>query len=139
MAQPAFRSRHPSHPQRELLVGVRGALFRLHKTLVDAERAAWERMQGPMSPNQFLGALLEDPALAWLRPFSGLIVRIDDALHSRDTPLSPDAARAFVAEVDALVRPDRGDRLRELRESDPVVHAAHTDLAGRLAAGDPPG
>ena len=66
------RDRSPD-PVRDHLKEVRRGLLRLHKALIDAERAVWERETGPVSNGRFLQALIEDPFFAWLRPFSGLI------------------------------------------------------------------
>ena len=66
---------------RHLLVELRTALLHLHKTLLEWERAAYERIHGRASPNNLLTALMNDPQFAWLRPLSELIVRIDESLE----------------------------------------------------------
>jgi hypothetical protein len=65
---------------RQLLVDLRQALLHLHKTLLDWERAAYERIHGRTSPGSLLTALMSDAQFAWLRPLSELIVRIDESL-----------------------------------------------------------
>ena len=62
----------------------RDLLLKLHKTLVDHERAIWEGINGPTSAGQFLNVLLEDPDFSWLRKFSTLIVDIDEMFAQRD-------------------------------------------------------
>src|SRR5688500_1018867 len=62
----------------------RNLLLKLHKNLVDHERALWEGMNGPATAGAFLNALLEDPELSWLRKFSTLIVDIDEMFAQRD-------------------------------------------------------
>jgi|SRR5688500_12272847 len=62
----------------------RNLLLKLHKTLVDHERALWEGMNGPATAGAFLNALLEDPELSWLRKFSTLIVDIDEMFAQKD-------------------------------------------------------
>jgi hypothetical protein len=66
---------------RQLLTDLRRSLLHLHKTLLDWERAAYERIHGRTSPGNLLTALMSDPQFAWLRPLSELIVRIDESLE----------------------------------------------------------
>ena len=66
--------------ERQLLADLRRALLHLHKTLLDWERADYEMTHGRMEPMQALQLIYNDPQFAWLRPMSGLIVRIDEAL-----------------------------------------------------------
>ena len=68
----------------ELLRSSRDLLLKLHKTLLDHERRIYEGINGPTSPGQFLGILLEDPDFAWLRRFSTLIVEIDEMFAQKD-------------------------------------------------------
>lgn len=62
----------------------RNLLLQLHKQLVDFEREGYEMLNGPVTPGQFLGLLLEDPAFAWLKEFSNLIVVIDEMFAQKD-------------------------------------------------------
>lgn len=59
-------------------------LLKLHKTLLDHERAIYEGINGPLSAGQFLNVLLEDKDFAWLRKFSTLIVEIDEMFAQKD-------------------------------------------------------
>ena len=68
----------------ERLRGARDLLLKLHKNLVDHERAIWEGINGPASSGQFLNLLLEDPDFRWLRKFSTLIVEIDEMFAQKD-------------------------------------------------------
>ena len=80
---------------RQLLFDLRKNLLHLHKTLLDWERSAYERVHGRASASELLKVIVEDPQFAWLRPISELIVRIDEAVETEDGEHS--------AEVDALV------------------------------------
>src|SRR6187399_2235235 len=71
----------------KLLNDLRQGLLRLHKTLLDWERAGYERIHGRQSSNDLLNALLNDPQFAWLRPISQLIVRIDELLADKTPPM----------------------------------------------------
>ena len=68
----------------ELLRSSRNLLLKLHKTLLDHERAIYEGINGPLNAGQFLRVLLEDPEFAWLRKFSTLIVEIDEMFAQKD-------------------------------------------------------
>jgi hypothetical protein len=67
---------------RQFLVGIRRALLRLHKTLLDWERVAYERLNGRTTPSELLKAITTDAQFAWLRPLSELIIRIDVMLDA---------------------------------------------------------
>ena len=66
---------------RRLLVDLRRALLHLHKTLLEWERTAYERVHGRTSPAELLEAIVTDPQFSWLRPVSELIVRMDEGLE----------------------------------------------------------
>jgi hypothetical protein len=69
--------------QRQRLVALRDALLALHKTLIDSERIGYEQTFGPItSPANFLRLLTQDPWFTWLRPLSGFITTIDEALDA---------------------------------------------------------
>ena len=59
-------------------------LLRIHKLLIDIERENFEKQTGLLTSGQFLGLLLDDPDLQWLRKFSTLIVEIDEMLDLHD-------------------------------------------------------
>ena len=68
----------------ERLRDARNLLLKLHKNLVDHERAIWEGINGAVTSGQFLNVLLEDPDFGWLRKFSTLIVDIDEMFAQKD-------------------------------------------------------
>ena len=90
---------------RQLLFDLRKALLHLHKTLLDWERAAYERIHGRASASELLKVIVEDPQFAWLRPISELIVRIDETVDKEadDTPAD---VNALVARARAVVAAD---------------------------------
>jgi hypothetical protein len=81
---------------RQVLIDLRKALLNLHKTLLEWERTAYERIHGRTSPGSLLTALMTDPQFAWLRPLSELIVRIDESLEI-------DALEGPEVDVDAII------------------------------------
>ncbi len=131
MASRTPRPEIPPDPTRDRLKEVRLALLRLHKALIDAERGEIERRNGPMSSGHFLQMLIQDEAFAWLRPFSELIVQMDEAFATRE-PIAEENARAYVRQVVALLAPSH--RLDELRRREGTVLGAHEELTRRIAA-----
>ena len=135
MTPPLPRRDRSPDPVRDHLKEVRRGLLRLHKALIDAERAVWERDTGPVSNGRFLQALIEDPFFAWLRPFSGLIVEVDERLATGE-PLPHAEARSYVERIRALVRPtgDEAERYDRVRQRDAGVLLAHVELEARIDA-----
>src|SRR5436305_10317367 len=69
------------------LLEVASALREVHRTLVQAARAAYEREVGPAGgPGHMLRLLTEDPFFAWLHPMSELIVDLDSLLAQELLP-----------------------------------------------------
>ena len=115
-----------------LLTKIRGALLRLHKTLLDWERRHYERTHGRQSTTDLLNAFLQDAHFAWLRPMSQLIVRIDEMLEDPTPPTSAQA-HAVVAHLMALTSPNEtaeGDQRRydQALQENPETVFAHRDL-----------
>ena len=89
---------------RQLLFDLRKSLLHLHKTLLDWERAAYERVHGRASPGELLKVIVADPQFAWLRPISELIVRIDETVDLEDE--QPADIGALIARARAVVAAD---------------------------------
>jgi hypothetical protein len=87
---------------RARLQELRAALFRLHKTLLDSERLAYEAEFGRIRTNgQYLQLLINDSRFTWLQPYTSLVVRIDEALDSKE-PDALNAATEFWAQARGL-------------------------------------
>src|SRR5689334_16356224 len=92
-----------SDPARALLRDLRNALLRLHKTLLDNEKYEYEQVHAPIgSPGAYFQLVLNDPWFAWLRPMSGLVVRIDEALDAKE-PITDVEVRTLIEEVRTLI------------------------------------
>lgn len=128
----------PPNPARDRLADVRRALLRLHKALIDSERAVYEARHGALNSAEFLGALLQEEFFQWMRPFSQLIAAMDEAMFG-DEPVTVQGARDYVAQAHALVaEPADGGapetaRYAQVRDRDPAVLFAHTELLRRVA------
>jgi hypothetical protein len=119
-------------PERRLLTDLRKALIKLHKTLLDWERTAYDRLHGRTTGHPLLQAILTDPQFAWLRPLSELIVRIDETLDN-DVADIPGEADAIVAQARKLVSPvDQGEpyaeRYQAALQEYPDAVFAHRDV-----------
>jgi hypothetical protein len=119
-----------------VLKTLRLALLRLHKTLLDWERAAYERVNGRQSSNALLEALLKDPQFAWLRPLSQLVVRIDEMLED-DVPPCENDVEVVLAHARDLTRADETGNPYEQRyfaalQGNPDAVFAHRDVVALL-------
>jgi hypothetical protein len=119
--------------ERALLVELRRLLLQLHKTLIDWQRAEYETSHGRLQTTQLLSVLFNDPAFAWLRTMSGLIVRIDEALE----PKAEEAGTGpLVAQARELVAPEAGTpyalRYFAAMQELPDVVIAHSELVTLL-------
>jgi len=125
----------PVTPQspRERLQKLRNGLLHLHKSLLDSERAAYERdIQRIGSPGEFLNLLLNDPWFNWLRELSQFIVLVDETLDLENSPTEAEAVR-LIAQARELVSPaEEGNvfarRYWEAMQRDPSAVLAHRDM-----------
>ena len=124
-----------------LLNDLRVALLRLHKVLLEWERAGYERIHGRQSSHDLLQVLLSDPQFAWLRPMSQLIVRIDEMLAEKTPPMRNDV-EAVISEVRSLTSPNETGNTYERRydmalQEQPDAVFAHRDLIKLLKTPGP--
>ena len=119
---------------REQLTRVRTVLLRLHKTLLDFERANYERQQGRISNSyEFLQLVMSDPWFAWLRQLSELIVEMDELLAAREAP-SESTALALMEQSRILLTPaESGSEFQRkyfaAMQQAPDVVVAHSEFA----------
>ncbi len=74
-------------PIQQRLTELRDGLLRLHKTLLDSERACYERDIARIgSSGEFLKLVLYDPWFAWLHELSEFVVLIDETLDAEEPP-----------------------------------------------------
>ena len=119
----------------QLLEAARPAFLGLHATLLQAERRERERVSGPLPRGAWYAAVLEDEALAWLRPFGRFVAGLDAAMAEAvrtETPLTDEETAAFVRQARACLVP--GPRYLELLQAYPDVIIAHRDARRALAA-----
>lgn len=107
----------------------RQGLMRVHKSLIDAERIRYERTHGRIdSSGQLLQLVIGDPAFAWVRALSALIVRMD-ALVADPEPLTGQDVEVLLDQARRLLHPDPDgaefarEYARAMQESPDVVLA----------------
>ena len=119
---------------RPHLIALRNGLLRWHKSLLDAERAAYERDVARIeSSGQYLQLVLGDPWFAWLREISQLIVIVDETLARKKEPATPAEATCLIAKARELpvpseTGPEFARRYEEAMQRDPAVVLAHGEM-----------
>src|ERR1700739_996203 len=125
-------------PIQHRLTDLRNALLSLHKTLLESERASYERDIARIhSSTELLKLVLYDPWFAWLHELSQLVVLIDELLDAKE-PATPAAAKRLIAQARELVTAP-GNRVAfrkhylEALQRDPDVVMAHSQTMKVLA------
>jgi len=122
---------------RVQLVNVRTILLRLHKTLLEFERQAYERAH-PKIANSYalLNLVMNDPWFAWLRQLSELIVEMDELLAAKETPRE-NTGVALIRQAGILLTPaESGSEFQRkysaAMQQSPEVVLAHAEFAALL-------
>lgn len=86
---------------RANLTSLRAQALSLHKQMIDEARLRYEAQHGKvLAPGEMLRLVAFDPAFAWLKPLTGLILSIDDRLDEADlTDADTDAVKVQLAQV----------------------------------------
>jgi hypothetical protein len=108
-------------------------LRELHRALIERARRDYEQENATVvQPAQFLQLLITDPAFAWLRPLSELMVDID-LVREAEPELRDEVSAAIRPVVEHLLSPRAGsgppgglgERYWKYVEDDPHVAMAH--------------
>ena len=119
---------------KQRLGELREGLFSLHRALIASERVGYEEAFGAIgAPANFLRLLLNDPWFAWLRPLSGLMAAVDEAIDSKE-PLTRRRTEELLRTARELLRPDEegegfGRHYFIAMQRDPDVLLAHAAVA----------
>jgi hypothetical protein len=116
----------------QFLTDVRKPLLALHKTILDHERAVYEKEFGPVTPAAFLQVLINGSAFRWITPLSTVIANVDEVLDDEKATVAERTGAAL--SVVALFTPDEPNasflpRYLPLLQLNPDVLHAH----GRVA------
>ena len=130
-----MRDREDTTPGVARLAELRPALLDLHKTLLDWQRADYEREHGRQSGSELLQLLLSHPQFEWLRAISALVVRIDEELEAdastgEELDALVDTVRATIAVRDVLS--PFGQRYEAALQDSPDAIFAHKRVTGIL-------
>lgn len=115
------------------LTDLRNGLLGLHKTLLDSERATYERdIARITSSGELLRLVMYDPWFAWLHELSELVVWIDETLDGEEPPDGLEAER-LIAQARDLVAPREdgkgfAKRYFDALQRDPDVVMAHAQM-----------
>ena len=122
-----------SEPTSQLMKDLRRGLLRLHKILLDQERAAYEREHGTVSSGEMLQLVINHEQFAWLHAISELIVRIDEALEAKEPATTEEDAEALLAQAQSLLIPtETGNEFQRkyyaALQSEPAAVLAHREV-----------
>jgi hypothetical protein len=118
---------------RQRVNTMRDGLLRLHKLLMESERASYEKdVEKITSTGQYLNLVLNDPWFDWLRELSQFIVIVDETLAAKE-PATDEEGLRLIAQARALIVPDEnGERFArgywQAMQRDPDNILAHRDM-----------
>ena len=122
-----------SEPTSQLMKDLRRGLLRLHKILLDQERAVYEREHGTVSSGEMLQLVINHEQFAWLHAISELIVRIDEALEAKEPATTEDDAGALLVQAQSMLIPaETGNEFQRkyyaALQSEPAAVLAHREV-----------
>ena len=127
-------------PARRKLVALRAALLRLHKSLLDMERRAYEKEHGKVSAGELFRLVVDDAQFSWLHNISEFVVRIDENLDIEEGVTDTDAHIAISLARKIFAPTESGDGFQkkyyDAIQKDPAVVMEHAQLA-RLFNNEP--
>jgi hypothetical protein len=122
------------------LLELRRSLLHLHKTLLDMERADFERLFGKLTSGELLQLVINHAQFAWLRLISALVVQIDEML-SAEEPATVHDVRNVLTQARLLFSSSADDAFREKYQAalqrEPAVVMAHSEVTDLLRKEEP--
>lgn len=119
----------------KLLQDLRRRLLHLHKTLLDMERADYERRFGRVTSGELLQLVINDVQFAWLRKISALVVEMDEML-SADEPATSGDIKNLLTQASALFSAEADESFREKYQAalqrEPAAVMAHAEITKLL-------
>jgi hypothetical protein len=114
---------------------LRRRLLHLHKTLLEMERADFERLFGRVTSGELLQLVIDHAQFAWLRPISELVVQIDEMLGAEE-PATLNEVHDLLAQAGLLFTSSPDDVFREKYQEalqrEPAVVMAHSEVTKLL-------
>lgn len=114
---------------------LRSKLLHLHKTLLEMERADFERDSGRLTSGELLQLVINHAQFAWLRHISALVVQMDEMLAAEEPATLSDvqgllaqARLLFTSATDEVFR----EKYRAALQREPAAVMAHSEIAKLL-------
>lgn len=113
---------------------LRVKLLHLHKTLLDMERADYEKMFGGVNSGELLQLVINGTQFAWLRMISALVVEIDETLDGLDgdEPGTLGDMRSLLDQARLLftspANEEFGRKYQTALQRDPAIVMAHSEI-----------
>jgi hypothetical protein len=119
---------------------LRRSLLHLHKTLLDMERADFERLFGRVTSGELLQLVINHSQFAWLRLISALVVQIDEMLSAEEPATLNDVENVLI-QARLLFTSPADDVFREKYQTalqrEPAVVMAHSEVTSLLRKDEP--
>jgi hypothetical protein len=128
----------PADTAIQQLKQARLQLLRLHKALLEAEKITYEMTHGRIASNmEFFGLVLEHEWFQWLRPMSGFIAEVDEAIGNKKQPITDAMAIVYLERTTTIIamNPNSDDHTQkyyEAIERDADVARLHVELIAVL-------
>jgi hypothetical protein len=118
---------------RAALGAVAQALRPLHKSLIDVTVISYEKERGRIpGPGALFQLVVHDPYFAWLRPMSGLMAQIDEALDESEKPVDSAHFRSRIEDLITEGGHHFSRRYLEVLQNEPEVVMNHAALRRAL-------
>ena len=117
---------------------LRSKLLHLHKTLLEMERADFERNVGRLTSGELLQLVINHPQFAWLRQISALVVQMDEMLAAEEPATLSDvqgllsqASLLFTSSTDEVFK----EKYQAALQREPAAVVAHSEVTKLLGLG----
>jgi hypothetical protein len=131
MAQVTRAKTESSSDPQIALDDLRLKLLQLHQSLLEMERAHFEKMFGRVNSGELLQLVINHAQFAWLRMVSALVVQIDEMLNG-DEPAAPADVRSLFTQARRLFTSSDNKEFREkyqaALQNEPGVVMAHAEV-----------
>ena len=114
---------------------LRSKLLHLHKTLLEMERADFERNFARLTSGELLQLVINHPQFAWLRQISALVVQMDEMLAAEEPATLSDvqgllsqASLLFTSSTDEVFK----EKYQAALQREPAAVVAHSEVTKLL-------
>jgi len=117
---------------------LRSKLLHLHKTLLEMERADFERNVGRLTSGELLQLVINHPQFAWLRQISALVVQMDEMLAAEE-PATLSDVQGLLSQASVLLTSSTDEVFKEKYQAalqrEPAAVVAHSEVTKLLGLG----